>query len=102
MPLPDRVNVLGLNMSTATQVELVTAIRARWPALTAGQSDTRAVQTVLKEIVRDTLAWYRASQAVPDVNAEMEIKRRDLQRQQETASDGARQLVDTDVQVTSP
>jgi hypothetical protein len=52
--------------------------------------------------VKETLAWYRAQQAVPDVNAAIETRRVQLQQQQETAADAARALTDQDVHPTAP
>jgi hypothetical protein len=97
-----RVSVFGLDMDLATQQELVAAVRARWPEITTGLSDPRAIQSVLKQIIKDTLAWYRAQQAVPDVNLAIEAKRVELQVQQSNAADAARTLADTDIHVTAP
>lgn len=97
-----RVTFLGLNMDAATQAEIIAACKALWPNETAGMSDFRAAQTVLKLIIKDIVARYRGMVAVPDAEQAIRDAQDNINSQRENAINAGRDAVEVDVLVTAP
>lgn len=97
-----RVTAFGLNMDEELKTEIITALRWAWPDLTAGLSDDRATQVVLKSMFADVLARYRAGQAVPDQQEALREATEAVMDRARNAQDNARTQVADEVQPTAP
>lgn len=88
-PPPDgQIQILGLNMPPQLEVRVLEAIRGLYPTLTAGVSDTAAVQAVLRYLATQWLVQWEQRQAA-DPDAAVSAARSQALAAQQAAADKA-------------
>lgn len=96
-----RITVFGLNMDDTIYTRIIAAIRGTYPELTAGLSDSKAAQSVLKIWAVGLVSSWERGQAATDPNDAARAAAEAATKLRQAALDRATTEVNADVQPTA-